>query len=51
MEWVDKIERNTHHKLEWVRIAGDTVFLLAGALPIALGVLRSVWKRDLSPTE
>jgi nitric oxide reductase subunit B len=40
-----------YHKLEWVRIVGDTVFLLAGALPIALGALRSVWKRDLSPTE
>jgi nitric oxide reductase subunit B len=39
------------HKLEWLRMVGDTVFLLAGALPIALGVLRSVWKRDLSPTE
>jgi nitric oxide reductase subunit B len=40
-----------YHKLEWLRMVGDMVFLLAGALPIALGVLRSVWKRDLSPTE
>jgi len=41
----------TYHRLEWLRMVGDMVFLLAGALPIALGVLRSVWKRDLSPTE
>ncbi len=41
----------TYHKLEWLRMVGDMVFLLAGALPIALGALRSVWKRDLSPTE
>jgi nitric oxide reductase subunit B len=40
-----------YHKLEWLRMVGDMVFLLAGALPIALGVLRSVWKRDLAPTE
>jgi len=38
-----------YHKLEWVRMAGDMIFLLAGAVPIALGVLRSVWKRDLVP--
>jgi hypothetical protein len=41
----------TYHKLEWLRMVGDMVFLLAGALPIAIGALRSVWKRDLSPTE
>ncbi len=40
----------TFHKLEWLRMVGDMVFLLAGALPITLGALRSVWKRDLSPT-
>lgn len=40
----------TFHKLEWLRMVGDMVFLLAGALPIAPGALRSVWKRDLSPT-
>jgi nitric oxide reductase subunit B len=28
----------------------DVVFLLAGALPITLGALRSVCKRDLAPT-
>jgi hypothetical protein len=31
-------------------MVGDMVFLFAGALPITLGALRSVWKRDLSPT-
>lgn len=40
----------TFHKLEGLRMVGDAVFLLAGALPITLGALRSVWKRDLSPT-
>ena len=37
------------HKLEWLRIGADLIFLLAGALPIALGALRSTWKRDLGP--
>jgi nitric oxide reductase subunit B len=40
----------TYHKLEWLRMVGDMVFLFAGALPITLGALRSLWKRDLSPT-
>jgi nitric oxide reductase subunit B len=40
----------TYHKLEWLRMVGDALFLVAGALPITLGALRSVWKRDLSPT-
>jgi nitric oxide reductase subunit B len=38
-----------YHKLEWMRMVGDMVFLFAGALPITLGALRSLWKRDLSP--
>jgi nitric oxide reductase subunit B len=38
-----------YHKLEWVRMAGDMIFILAGAVPIALGVLRSLWKRDAVP--
>jgi nitric oxide reductase subunit B len=38
-----------YHKLEWVRLVGDGVFILAGAVPIALGALHSVWKRDLAP--
>jgi hypothetical protein len=33
-----------------VRVAGDTIFIFAGAAPIALGVLRSVWKRDVVPS-
>jgi len=37
------------HKLEWARMAGDMTFILVGALPIALGVLRSVLKRDMAP--
>ncbi len=40
----------TYHKLEWLRMVGDLVFLFAGALPITLGALRSIWKRDLHPT-
>jgi nitric oxide reductase subunit B len=39
----------TFHKLEWLRMVGDMLFLLAGALPITLGALRSVWRRDLPP--
>jgi nitric oxide reductase subunit B len=40
----------TYHKLEWVRMVGDMIFLFVGALPITLGALRSVWKRDIAPT-
>jgi nitric oxide reductase large subunit len=40
-----------YHKLEWLRMVGDITFILAGAVPIALGVLRSVRKRDLVPPE
>jgi nitric oxide reductase large subunit len=40
----------TYNRLEWLRMVGDMVFLLAGALPITLGAMRSMWKRDLSPT-
>ena len=39
-----------YHRLEWLRMLGDMVFLFAGALPITLGALRSLWKRDLSHT-
>jgi nitric oxide reductase subunit B len=38
-----------YHKLEWVRMVGDTIFILVGAVPIALGVLRSMRKRDVVP--
>ena len=37
-----------YHELEWLRIVADTIFLVAGALPIALGTLRSVWRRDVT---
>ncbi len=40
-----------YHELEWLRIVADTIFLVAGALPIALGTLRSVWRRDVARTE
>jgi nitric oxide reductase subunit B len=38
-----------YHKLEWVRMVGDMTFILVGAVPIALGVLHSMWKRDVVP--
>jgi nitric oxide reductase large subunit len=38
-----------YHKLEWVRMAGDMIFILFGAVALALGVLHSMWKRDLAP--
>ncbi|MCM2316565.1 MAG: nitric-oxide reductase large subunit [Thermoanaerobaculia bacterium] len=40
-----------YHTLEWTRLGADLVFLLAGALPIAIGVVRAFMKRDLRPTE
>jgi nitric oxide reductase subunit B len=36
----------TFHVLEWVRISGDMVFLLAGVLPILMATVRSIAKRD-----
>lgn len=33
----------TYHTLEWIRIVGDTIFLLFGAVPMALGT----WKLTL----
>jgi hypothetical protein len=30
-------------------MVGDMTFIFVGALPIALGVLRSMWKRDAVP--
>jgi nitric oxide reductase subunit B len=38
----------TFHTLEWVRLGGDTVFLLLGALPIAVAAVRSVLWRATS---
>jgi nitric oxide reductase subunit B len=37
------------HELEWARMVGDGIFILAGAVPITIGALRGVWKRDLPP--
>jgi nitric oxide reductase subunit B len=34
------------HALEWVRVAGDTVFLACGMLPMAVAALRSWLRRD-----
>ncbi len=34
------------HDLEWIRVAGDTVFIVLGALPIALAALRSFLGRE-----
>lgn len=34
------------HVLEWVRISGDMVFLLAGVLPILMAAVRSIARRD-----
>jgi len=36
----------TFHVLEWVRISGDTVFLLLGVLPILMAAIRSLARRD-----
>ncbi len=33
-----------YHRSEWIRIAGDTVFLLFGAMPIAVGTVLAVLK-------
>jgi hypothetical protein len=37
------------HKLEWVRIAGNMISILAGAAPVALGVLRNMWQGHVFP--
>ncbi len=36
----------TFHTLEWVRIAGDLVFLTLGVAPILIATLRSLARRD-----
>lgn len=36
----------TFHVLEWVRISGDMVFLLAGVAPILIAAVRSIARRD-----
>ena len=37
----------TFHALEWIRVAGDTVFIVLGAVPIAVGTLRAFARREL----
>ena len=37
------------HALEWARLGGDGVFILLGALPIALGTLRAFLVGELAP--
>ncbi|WP_243301122.1 nitric-oxide reductase large subunit [Geothrix oryzisoli] len=36
----------TFHTLEWIRIVADTIFLLAGALPIAYATLKLVFTSE-----
>jgi nitric oxide reductase subunit B len=36
----------TFHTLEWIRIGGDTVFLVFGAGPILVAAVRSIAQRD-----
>ena len=36
----------TYHTLEWIRIAGDTVFLLMGVVPMVLATLKLVFCRN-----
>ena len=43
---LDYLMNGNFHRLEWIRVVGDTVFLVFGALPIALGVLRSFLSRQ-----
>ena len=46
---LDYLMDGLFHKLEWARMAGDAIFILFGAVPIAIAALRSVLKRDLHP--
>jgi nitric oxide reductase subunit B len=41
----------TFHTLEWIRVAGDTVFIVLGAVPIALGALYSFLKLEPARAE
>lgn len=41
----------TYHTLEWIRIVADMVFLLVGAVPMALATFRLVFTKDpVEPT-
>jgi nitric oxide reductase subunit B len=39
----------TFHTLEWIRVAGDLVFLLTGVVPLVLAALRLVLSREKRP--
>ncbi len=39
----------TFHLLEWIRVAGDVVFLVLGALPITVAAALSYLRRDVGP--
>jgi nitric oxide reductase subunit B len=41
----------TFHRLEWLRIGADTIFLLLGVVPILLAALMSFVKRDAPRAE
>ncbi len=43
--------KGTFHALEWLRVAGDSVFLVLGMLPIALAALRGYLIRDVPASE
>jgi nitric oxide reductase subunit B len=43
------IMTGTFHTVEWIRIAGDLVFLLCGVFPIVLAAIISYLNRDLKP--
>jgi len=47
---LDYLMNGSFHKLEWIRVVGDVVFLVFGALPITLGVLRSFLSRGTAAT-
>jgi nitric oxide reductase subunit B len=46
---VEFLMTGTFHTLEWLRIVGDLTVILLGVVPLTIGVLRSVAKRDLTP--
>ena len=43
---LDYLMSGTFHVLEWVRVAGDLVLIVLGALPIALAALWSYFRAD-----
>ena len=43
---LDYLMSGTFHTLEWVRVAGDMVFIVLGALPIAVASLGTYFRRS-----